>query len=135
MNKIIVLENGNGLVTKAFAKQARIFGTPEFKVWQEFLTCYPNAKMEVTPKKSTNKNYKLTYDNMREYIRGHENADDAEKVLAELERQIQLSKVQRNPFLFVAEWFKQTYPSYAKHQHKNPLAENESDYSPKLEVA
>ena len=44
-NQILVTPQGNGKVTKAFAKQARIFGTTEFKQWREFLSEFPNAKM------------------------------------------------------------------------------------------
>ena len=50
-NQIVVLENGNGLVTKAFAKQARIFGTPEYKLWKQFIADNEGAG-----------NQKITYD-------------------------------------------------------------------------
>lgn len=46
-NQIILTNDKNGLVTKAFAKQARIFGTPEYRMWQEFLKDFSNAKMVV----------------------------------------------------------------------------------------
>lgn len=39
-NQIVVLENGNGLVTKAFEKRARIFGTAENIAWREFVKVY-----------------------------------------------------------------------------------------------
>ena len=63
-NQIKVLENGNGLVTKAFAKQAMIFGTPEYKVWREFKIENPQAEMILraikrNPSQKTNRN--MTY--------------------------------------------------------------------------
>ena len=62
-NQILVTPQGNGKVTKAFAKQASIFGTTEFKQWREFLSEFPNAKMIIkTPKKNSNrKTYSMWY--------------------------------------------------------------------------
>ena len=52
--QIILTENGNGLVTKAFAKQARIFGTPEYKLWKQFIADNEGAEMEI---KKVNKKF------------------------------------------------------------------------------
>ena len=58
-NPVKILDNGNALVTKAFAKQARIFGTPEYEMWKKVRADHPNAKMETkkikkNPEKKTN---------------------------------------------------------------------------------
>lgn len=58
-------------VTKSFEKNARVFGTEEYKLWREFKKDYPLAKMTTkrikkNPNKKTNKN--LTYKNMETFI-------------------------------------------------------------------
>ena len=112
-NQIIVLENGNGLVTKAFEKQARIFGTAENIAWREFVKVYPNAKMETkTIKKNTKKDtYRrnMTYNNMREYIKTE---TKSKELLEEIENIIIKSKVQTCPYDYVANWFIAKFPNY-----------------------
>ena len=112
-NQIIVLENGNGSVTKAFANQARIFGTPEYKLWREFLKDNEGAIMEIrTIKKNTQKDtYRknLTYKNMREYIASEPNS---EELLNEFDNVIIKSKIQTCPYDYVANWFKAKFPDY-----------------------
>lgn len=104
-NQIVVLENGNGLVTKAFAKQARIFGTPEYRMWQDFLKDFPNAKMVVkkaTRKSTQNRFTNLTYENMIEHISGLENADE---LLIEFNKIKAIAKFKGNPHYYVKKWF------------------------------
>ena len=86
-NQIVVLENGNGLVTKAFAKQARIFGTPEYKLWKQFIADNEDAEMEI---RTVNKNTQsekycknLTYKNMREHIETFEKDKEEKKLIEE----------------------------------------------------
>ena len=40
---IVYVSETEAQVTKAFQKQARIFGTEEFKLWREYLDVFPNA--------------------------------------------------------------------------------------------
>lgn len=112
-NQIVVLENGNGLVTKAFEKQARIFGTAENIAWREFVKVYPSAKMEIKIIKKNTKNdtYRrnMTYDNMREYIKTEPNSKE---VLKEFDNVIIKSKVQTCPYDYVANWFIAKFPNY-----------------------
>lgn len=101
------------LVTKEFAKNSRIFGTPEYKLWREIKEDCKGAEMVTkrikknSDKKNSTKN--MRYENMADYIRAQ---DDAEKLMAEFEKQIQLSKVQTNPYRFVLAWFKKTFEGY-----------------------
>ena len=44
-NTIIILDATKAQVTKAFAKQARIFGTPEYREWRAFLAENPGTEM------------------------------------------------------------------------------------------
>lgn len=109
-NAIRYIDETTAQVTKAFAKNASIFGTEEFKLWREYLTYYPKAKM-VTKKIKTNPDKvnitkNMTYENMAAFIREQ---DDAEAVMAEFQKQINLSKVKANPYRAVLAWFKQKY--------------------------
>lgn len=99
-------------VTKEFAKKARTFGTPEYKLWKEIRQDCPNAQMvtkkiKKNPNKKTNRN--MTYPNMALFIKQQENAEEQ---LKELERQIALSKVEANPYHAVLAWFEKTYAGH-----------------------
>ena len=101
------------LVTKMFAKNARIFGTAEYKLWKEIRIDCPNAEMVTkTIKKNPNKKVdtkNMTYENMALFIREQENAAI---LMIEFKKQIALSKVQTNPYRCVLAWFKQTFEEY-----------------------
>ena len=110
------------LVTKEFAKNARIFGTPEYKLWREIRQDCPNAEMVTkTIKKNPNKKNdtkNMTYERMAIYIREQENA---EVLMVEFKKQISLSKVQTNPYRCVLAWFVQKFEHYD--DYKNYFAE------------
>lgn len=99
-------------VTKSFEKNARVFGTEEYKLWREFKKDYPLAKMTTkrikkNPNKKTNKN--LTYKNMETFINEQSNACE---LMKQFEREKKLSKVQSNPYRAVLAWFEQTFEGY-----------------------
>ena len=100
-------------VTKEFAKNARIFGTPEYKLWRAIKQDCPEAEMALKSikknpdKRNSTKN--LTYERMAIYIRQQ---DDAEALMIEFKKQVSLSKVQTNPYRCVLAWFKQKFGSY-----------------------
>lgn len=101
------------LVTKEFAKNACIFGTPEYKVWKEIRLDCPTAEMVTKTirknpdKKTSTKN--MTYENMAIYI---QEQDNAAALMVEFKRQIALSKVQSNPYRCVLAWFIQKFENY-----------------------
>lgn len=109
-NAIRYINDNEAQVTKAFQKNASIFGTDEFKLWREYKAMFPEAKMVTkTIKKNPNKlniTKNMTYENMAAFIREQ---DDAEAVMAEFKKQINLSKVKANPYRAVLAWFKQKY--------------------------
>ena len=82
-NAIIYIDDTHAQVTKAFEKQARIFGTPEYREWRAYRQDFPNAQMvSKTIKKAKNKRNDAknrTYEKMAEYIRLQENADELMK--------------------------------------------------------
>lgn len=104
------IDDKNAQVTKAFQKNASIFGTDEFKLWREYKAVFPDAKMVTKSiKKNPNKlniTKNMTYENMAAFIREQK---DAEAVMAEFKKQINLSKVKANPYRAVLAWFKQKY--------------------------
>ena len=100
-------------VTKEFAKNARIFGTPEYKLWKEIRLDCPNAEM-ITKTISRNPNKKvdtrnMTYANMQAYINAQDNASE---LLAEMKKQIAMSKIQTNPYRSVLAWFMEKFKNY-----------------------
>ena len=105
------------LVTKEFAKNARIFGTPEYKMWRAIKADCPEAEMVLKSiKKNTNKNTatkNMTYERMAIYIREQK---DAEILMIEFKKQISLSKVQTNPYRCVLAWFIQKFENYESYK-------------------
>lgn len=106
-----VLDDTTVQVTKAFAKAAGYYGTPEFEMWQEIKKRFPKAQMvhktiKKNPDKRTNRN--MTYPNMAAYIRAKKDA----AAMAEFQKRIQMSKVQANPYRYVLAWFEQTFVDY-----------------------
>ena len=101
------------LVTKEFAKNARIFGTPEYKLWKEIRQDCSVAEMVTkTIKKNPNKKNdtkNMTYERMALYIREQ---DDATTLMVEFKKQVSLSKVQSNPYRCVLAWFIQKFADY-----------------------
>lgn len=111
-NAIITINEKEAQVTKAFAKQARIFGTPEYREWKEFLNENPGFKMATkTIKKNANKRtYKnLTYANMERFLKYQENAED---LLKEFNIKKEAASIQQNPYRAVLAWFLKTFPDY-----------------------
>lgn len=113
-NTIRYINDNQALVTKAFEKQARIFGTEEYKLWKAYREDFPAAKMVTkTIKKNPNKkSYKnLTYANMELFI-----TEQNSELLVELRKQIKLSKVQSNPYRAVLAWFLSEFPKYDEYK-------------------
>ena len=100
-------------VTKEFAKNARIFGTPEYKLWRAIKADCPEAEMVLKSiKKNPNKKNdtkNMTYERMAIYIREQ---DNAATLMIEFKKQISLSKVQTNPYRCVLAWFIQKFENY-----------------------
>ena len=115
-NPVKILDEGHVLVTKSFMKQARIFGTPEYKKWKEIKADLPEAimvtkKIKKNPDKKTNRN--KTYENMELFIKQQKNA---EELLKEFERQKKLSKIMPYPYAAVLEWFENTFKNPDEYQ-------------------
>jgi len=107
------IDDNHVLVTKEFAKNARIFGTPEYKLWREIKRDCEKAEMVTKTikknpsKKNNTKN--MTYERMAIYIREQK---DADVLMIEFKKQISLSKIQTNPYRCVLAWFIQKFENY-----------------------
>ncbi len=109
-NAIITIDETTARVTKAFQRQARIFGTDEYKMWKAYREDFPGAKMETkTIKRNANKRtYRnLTYVNMGRYI-----SVNNSQLLKEFEMQKDSAKAQENPYRAVLAWFLEQFPNY-----------------------
>lgn len=109
---IVYVNDNTAQVTKSFQKNACIFGTEEFKLWREYLTYFPNAKMQTksikkNPDKKTRRN--LTFANMVEYMKTQENSED---LLAEFETIKSRSQIQASPYQYVLTWFEGKFAGY-----------------------
>ena len=100
-------------VTKEFAKNARFFGTAEYKLWKAIKADCPAAEMVMKSiKKNPNKKNdtkNMTYERMAIYIREQ---DNAATLMVEFKKQIAISKVQTNPYRSVLAWFIQKFEGY-----------------------
>ena len=113
-NTIRYINDNQALVTKAFEKQARIFNSPEFKLWREYKAMFPEAEMVTKniKRNTTKRTYKnLTYANMELFI-----TEQNSELLVELRKQIKLSKVQSNPYRAVLAWFLSEFPKYDEYK-------------------
>ena len=124
---IVYVNDTTAQVTKSFQKNACIFGTEEFKLWREYLTYFPNAKMQTksikkNPDKKTRRN--LTFKNMVEYMKTQENSED---LLAEFETIKSRSKIQASPYQYVLSWFEAKFEGY--NDLKQFMAQKEEERS------
>ena len=116
MTAIEILSTSHEIImSSAFEKKARKFGSPEYKMLQEARRDNPGY-VEVIRQFKTNKKQDryagLTYDYMRWYISTVENEEDASAILTGLEHLINISKshskCKRYPT--VKSWFLKRYP-------------------------
>lgn len=129
-NAIIYIDDTHAQVTKAFEKQARIFGTPEYREWRAYRQDFPNAQMvPKTIKKAKNKKNDAknrTYEKMAEYISLQENAVE---LMKEFEKQKNLAVVQKSRYRAVLNWFLATFPELTEDEAKTTAAEEAAPVS------
>ena len=133
MKTIEVLSADHKIVmSSAFEKKARRFGSPEYKMLQEARRDNPGYVEEIHQFKTNTKQdrYKgLTYDYMRWYISIVESKEDALAVLAGLEYLINISKGHSmcKRYSTVKSWFLKRYPDveiFGKNEDKKALEEH-----------
>lgn len=132
MMKIVYVNEQEARVTKAFAKNACVFGTEEFKCWREYKALYPDAQMKTkqitrNPEKKTRRN--MTYENMTLFI---STLDNREAYMAQFNIVRQRSHIQKSPYQYVLNWFEATFgkeidlADFAKKEEKQSSKVNES---------
>ena len=124
-NAIIYINDTEAQVTKAFAKQARIFGTPEYKLWKEYRKDFPEAQMvtKTIKKNASKRTYKnLTYANMERFLKSQDNAD---QLLKEFKVKKEAAAIQQNPYRAVLAWFLAKFPKYD--EYKEFFTEQDTD--------
>lgn len=103
------------IVTKRFYKAASVISNPEYKELMTIRRDNPTFKVALREirKKVGKRSYRnLTYDNMRAFITAKEQNEATRTArLAQLERVIELSKVQPGPYAYVKVWFLDLYGS------------------------
>ena len=115
-NAIIYIDDTHAQVTKAFEKQARIFGTPEYREWRAYRQDFPSAQMVTkTIKKNTSKRtYKnLTYANMERFLNMQANGKE---LIKEFNDQKAIAAIQQNPYRAVLAWFLTKFPKYDEYR-------------------
>ena len=105
-------------MTKAFANNARKFGTPEYHDLQQARRDYPAFKVVTISRKCGKSNYKgLTYEYMRLYIGKH---DTNGSLLEEFEtltgNECKGIQMEAMPYAVVKKWFLVKFPEIAKFQ-------------------
>lgn len=93
-------------ISKAFARKASKVGTEEYAIVLKARKDYPNLKI-VKEEKSGVK--QLTFKTMEEFIALHRNVDE---LVAQFKNRRTLSKFHAMPYLFVRDWFEETFPYY-----------------------
>jgi len=97
-----------------FHSASQEYGTDENKLVKEILTDFPSLTIVVKAGrevKTTSKNKRLTYDNMKKHIAAYDNAAELLEVFETVKA---LSKPAASPYKFVADWFVAQFPDYNK---------------------
>lgn len=90
------------------------YGSPENLRMKDILHDFPQLRVIVKAGrevKTTNKNKRLTYDNMRKYILTFNNADE---LLNTFDTVINRSKPLASPYAYVSDWFRAQFPDYTQ---------------------
>ena len=99
-------------ITKDFAERAENINSEEYSILMKVRNDFPNMKVlnysHKAPKRA-NKNKGLTYTRMENYIRLFDNAEELLKMFELVKR---ASKIQKNSYLFVNQWFLATFPDF-----------------------
>ena len=104
--------NNTLVMNYKFHSASQEYGTPENNLVKEILKDFPSLTVVVKAGrdvKTTNKNKRLTYENMEKHISCYPNA---EELLVAFETAKIKSKVVASPYKYVADWFRTQFPDY-----------------------
>lgn len=132
-NAIIYINDTQAQVTKAFEKQARIFGTPEYREWRAYRQDFPSAQMvtKTIKKNASKRTYKnLTYDNIERFLKVQ---PTSKELIKEFNDQKAIAAIQQNPYRAVLAWFLSKFPKYD--EYKEFFATAAEEAAPASEIA
>ncbi len=100
-------------VSKKFQKQASIFGSVEFEELSRARAMFPNFKV-VVPKRKSSENYKgLTIDFMIDYIKSTNDDDNLAELLSMAGKSANAEdKFKAEAYGKIRKWFLETYPQF-----------------------
>ena len=99
-------------VAKDFLIRAGQFGTQEFHILNDMKQTFPEFKVEVhniTRNSEKHAYGGLTYQEMIDFINGHESEKNKESVLAEFKAVQKVAKTMRGTYALVKKWFLDKY--------------------------
>ena len=106
--------NNTLVMNYKFHAASQEYGTDENKLVKAILTDFPTLTVIVKAGrdvKTTNKNKRLTYENMEKHISAYENSAELLDVFETVKA---LSKTAASPYKYVTDWFVAQFPDYKK---------------------
>ena len=101
------------VMTKKFAKAARIVGSVEYDMLQQVRRDYPSYRIEIkTTKKNTNIVNTLTYQFMKLYIKKHDESKLEDYNL----RTAKIEGLGAEPYVDVKAWFVENFPEIKEYK-------------------
>ncbi len=112
-------------VSKEFKENMYQYGTEAHKLMMEIRQIYPNITFRVASNRVSS-NAKLTYARMKVHLEAKveaaasaEEKDAIAKLIKEFDKIQKLSKIQRNPYRYVLNWFKGVCPELFPQNEEN----------------
>lgn len=94
-------------ISESFAKKASKVGTAEYEIMLKLRKDYPTLKIQKEAKEKTFK--QITFKTMEDFINGHRNAIELKAQFNGIRK---LAKFHTMPYLFVKNWFEETFPYF-----------------------
>ena len=94
-------------ISESFAKKASKVGTAEYEIMLKLRKDYPSLKVQKEEKGNAPK--QITFKTMEDFISAHRNAKELK---AQFDGVRKLAKFHSMPYLFVKNWFEETFPYF-----------------------
>ena len=115
-NAIIYIDDTHAQVTKAFEKQARIFGTPRIQRVESLPSGFPqrpDGDQDHQEEHQQTHLQELTYANMERFLNMQPNGKE---LIKEFNDQKETAAIQQNPYRAVLAWFLAKFPKYDEYK-------------------
>ncbi len=94
-------------ISESFAKKASKVGTAEYEIILKLRKDYPALKVQKEEKGNASK--QITFKTMEDFIGAHRNATELKEQFNGVRK---LAKFHSMPYLFVKNWFEETFPYF-----------------------